>query len=47
MLSIEPILLQEYVLNPQIRLQNRIVMAPMTRAKTAEDGLPIPAMVDY
>lgn len=47
MQTTENILLQKYVLNRALCLQNRVVMAPMTRAKTGADGVPIPAMVDY
>jgi 2,4-dienoyl-CoA reductase-like NADH-dependent reductase (Old Yellow Enzyme family) len=47
MQAADKVLLQEYALNSALTLKNRIVMAPMTRAKTKEDGVPIPEMVDY
>jgi N-ethylmaleimide reductase len=40
-------LLTKYQLNKTLELQNRIVMAPMTRAATAADGVPTAEMVAY
>lgn len=41
------ILLKEYNLNENLKLKNRIVMAPMTRAKTEEEDIPTEAMMQY
>lgn len=41
------ILFTEYRLNTQLTLKNRILMAPMTRAKSDNDLVPTMAMVDY
>ncbi|MEZ7953261.1 MAG: alkene reductase, partial [Halioglobus sp.] len=30
-----------------LELRNRVVMAPMTRSRASEDGLPTDIMVDY
>ncbi len=40
-------LLSEYKLNPLFTLKNRILMAPMTRAKATDDFVPTDDMVDY
>ncbi len=41
------LLLSEYTLNHLLTLKNRIVMAPMTRTKAADDFSPTAAMTDY
>lgn len=41
------ILLSEYKLNNHLTIKNRIVMAPMTRAKTDVNGVPTEAMAQY
>ncbi len=41
------ILLKEYKLNNMLILKNRIVMAPMTRAKATDELVPTDAMVEY
>ena len=40
-------LFQSFVLNDSIELQNRIVMAPLTRCMADQDLVPTPKMVDY
>ncbi len=40
-------LLKAYPLSKHLNLRNKIVMAPMTRAKAQADGTPTAAMVDY
>jgi N-ethylmaleimide reductase len=40
-------LLESYRLTNQLKLKNRIVMAPMTRAQADDDGSPTQAMADY
>jgi len=40
-------LLESYQLSNQLSLKNRILMAPMTRAKADNDGSPTQAMADY
>jgi len=40
-------LLQTYQLNPTLSMQNRIVMAPMTRCSSTQDHVPTEAMVGY
>ncbi len=41
------ILLNQFKLNDKLHLKNRIIMAPMTRAKAASDFTPTQAMTDY
>lgn len=43
----ENILFSEYKLNNLIKLKNRIIMAPMTRAKASDDASPTDTMADY
>ncbi|CAH8187906.1 hypothetical protein VAEKB19_1210001 [Vibrio aestuarianus] len=40
-------LFQDYKLNDKITLQNRIVMAPLTRCMADNDLVPTDAMVQY
>jgi N-ethylmaleimide reductase len=42
-----PMLFEEYTLNRLFTLKNKIVMAPMTRAKASADLVPTPEMADY
>lgn len=46
-MSKENNLLNEYQLNRQLRLKNKIIMAPMTRAQASDDLSPTKAMADY
>ncbi len=41
------LLLSEYKLNNLLTLKNRIIMAPMTRAKATDDLVPTNEMIDY
>ena len=41
------LLFSEYKLNPLFTLKNRILMAPMTRAKSTDDFVPTDEMVEY
>ncbi|NEA04836.1 alkene reductase, partial [Streptomyces sp. SID10116] len=40
-------LLSPYSAGPLGLLRNRMVMAPMTRARAAEDGTPLPVVADH
>lgn len=40
-------LFEPYSLNRLLHLKNKIVMAPMTRAKASADFVPTPEMADY
>ena len=46
-MSNENVLLAEYQLNHLFTLKNRILMAPMTRAKADNDLVPTQAMAEY
>lgn len=41
------ILFENYPLTKELKLKNRIIMAPMTRAKSQDDHTPTPEMADY
>lgn len=41
------LLLNDHQLNKLFKLKNKIIMAPMTRAKASDDLIPTPEMADY
>src|SRR3989338_3577455 len=43
----ENVLFQPYQLTEKLLLKNRIIMAPMTRAKAQDDGTPTSVMANY